>query len=1121
MDASRSNSRSNETPLGGSGIENTRDVIAAELEGVKLQADKAYALSLIEQAKEAQESGPTIFGEDVTVPGKGGEVVIDAEQRVKIASPAFRYGPNKTYHIRILDYDDDQKVLGIIEAQRLGQMLGFQPEPIQPRVELIPPALDTPPATTPDPRADRLNWEHDTAFSTAEVQATLGDKEGNERKPYNLKVADTILPNKRHWLYTGGSLGQRVAGSLDLSSRAAQEKLKSLAVTQLKNMYKDGFRHFIVFDYSRKEHLDVAAAQAQAELVAEAQRAGQTIENPPFTFHCINYYAQGSLQQSKEQFRRNYESILRNGGKMYSGCRYGSHRSVAFAGLGLCAVGACTDWGDARAALRGMTDADFPTSGNKETRAMAQRLAEASLIEPETQRLRQLTAGYTQAPSLQPTPETLSVRFNPIEYIKLQHKESCVSSYEPGIVQLSSRVDDLKLREIMEPGQRFFLFDGDRKTEVTWGQSREGRMDYIDNHNKRVLITGGCALVSPELADTYLERKWHRILDAAALQVESAEWDRNSERADREFPYRFIKHDQGGRLSSGGEPGFYTTDPNESRRERYSEEYAVSQIRYLYHEEGINHIITTNGHERVRDAVAVVNQELKAEGLPLIGHDYITVYDDEGRDRLGQRVLQLWQNPNVKMYIHCTAGKHRAPAAATIAMMHLGADSFEEAKRLVDLEERHYEGDQRSFFKRVESYAEKFYNRLERAKTTYPRQVASQDSEIKVRYEVAATMPDPLIESSGIASSYHTPNAIWTHNDSGGSPTLYLVSTESGAVLNSLEIQQSLNRDWEDITTFQMGGVPCIAVGDFGDNARKRGECQICIIREPQPSSQNTKYAPEYWTDIRFQYEDGRPRDAESLAYDPSGNRFLLIEKDTDGATEIFELPIPSGDTSGAIARKIGSINVGNFSAMDISRDGTRLLARAYNTGYLFTREAGETWEEVFAKPLPQPLQLPKQHKGEGVCFESDGTSVLLSTEGKNQPLYRTRLDAAPDMTQSFVETGRVLYRHFNSRYVSFDDKTGAVTLKNIKGWININSIINKNSLRGSSTEFWLHGRGRCYWTGRGFMNDGNIMTSIHNGAVLWQSPEHYTAVKKRPLNIYDGGENHSVETRDQGLKYG
>ena len=151
MGASRSNPRSNETPLGGSGIEDARESIAQELEGVKLQADKAYALSLIAQAKEAQESGPTIFGEDVIVPGKEGDVVIDGEQRVKIASPAFRYGPNKTYHVRILDYDDDQKVLGVIEAQTLGRMLGFQPEPIQPRVEPAPTEPNIPSVVAPRP----------------------------------------------------------------------------------------------------------------------------------------------------------------------------------------------------------------------------------------------------------------------------------------------------------------------------------------------------------------------------------------------------------------------------------------------------------------------------------------------------------------------------------------------------------------------------------------------------------------------------------------------------------------------------------------------------------------------------------------------------------------------------------------------------------------------------------------------------------------------------------------------------------------------------------------------------------------------------------------------------------
>lgn len=114
-----------------------QEAIAAELAEarteIELAADKAYALSLIEQGSEGG-----ALGTPITVIQRGGaEVELPATQEVKISGPCFRYGTAKTYHVRVIDLHDSSNILGIIEARTLGTLLMPEPEPIEvPSVEV-------------------------------------------------------------------------------------------------------------------------------------------------------------------------------------------------------------------------------------------------------------------------------------------------------------------------------------------------------------------------------------------------------------------------------------------------------------------------------------------------------------------------------------------------------------------------------------------------------------------------------------------------------------------------------------------------------------------------------------------------------------------------------------------------------------------------------------------------------------------------------------------------------------------------------------------------------------------------------------------------------------------------
>ena len=70
--------------------------------------------------------------------------------------------------------------------------------------------------------------------------------------------------------------------------------------------------------------------------------------------------------------------------------------------------------------------------------------------------------------------------------------------------------------------------------------------------------------------------------------------------------------------------------------------------------------------------------------------------------------------------------------------------------------------------------------------------------------EVKVKLPEILEEVSGIQYSQKE-DAFWMLNDSGNSPSLYLVS-EQGELLRNLQINAE-NTDWEDITKDQQGNI--------------------------------------------------------------------------------------------------------------------------------------------------------------------------------------------------------------------------------------------------------------------------------------------------------------------------
>ena len=252
-------------------------------------------------------------------------------------------------------------------------------------------------------------------------------------------------------------------------------------------------------------------------------------------------------------------------------------------------------------------------------------------------------------------------------------------------------------------------------------------------------------------------------------------------------------------------------------------------------------------------------------------------------------------------------------------------------------------------------------------------------------------------QSSGLAASWHGPAALWTHNDSGHAPTLYRMD-RGGTVSASANLNAPGTLDIEDVCSFELDGVPTLAVADVGDNRRKRTAVSVLLIDEPDPKpGQNLRGHPVNRR-IWFTFADG-PQDCESVAFDPETRSLLLVTKSWPDVATLSVPPaglyvLPLEDLADGTAHeprvleRAADLTLKVATAADLSPDGRRLVVLTYGDAYQYVRDPGQSWAEVVAQK-PTRVALGPRGQSEGLCFGRDGRTLWISSEGLNQPLFR------------------------------------------------------------------------------------------------------------------------------------
>ena len=94
-------------------------------------------------------------------------------------------------------------------------------------------------------------------------------------------------------------------------------------------------------------------------------------------------------------------------------------------------------------------------------------------------------------------------------------------------------------------------------------------------------------------------------------------------------------------------------------------------------------------------------------------------------------------------------------------------------------------------------------------------------------------LPKILKESSGLC---YTNGNLWTFGDSGNPNEIFKIDSATGAILQTVEIENFPNVDWEDMTA----DSSYIYIGDFGNNNGNRSDLKIIRIKKTDLNVQGT-----------------------------------------------------------------------------------------------------------------------------------------------------------------------------------------------------------------------------------------------------------------------------------------
>ncbi|WP_298555524.1 hypothetical protein [uncultured Algibacter sp.] len=233
---------------------------------------------------------------------------------------------------------------------------------------------------------------------------------------------------------------------------------------------------------------------------------------------------------------------------------------------------------------------------------------------------------------------------------------------------------------------------------------------------------------------------------------------------------------------------------------------------------------------------------------------------------------------------------------------------------------------------------------------------------------VIADLPNSLKEASAIEKITNS-NLLWTIEDSGNKNNIYGLNLK-GKIIKDIDINNSSNIDWEDLTSDNQGNL---YIGDFGNNSKNRDDFTIYKV-----SNFNTNKTEAQRINFILP-KKVKPKDFE--AFFLFKDYFYLFSKENKSSM-LFKVPNQVGLHTATLIKAFNLDGKNHrITSADISKDGKTIVLLNHNKLWKITNFKND----LFFEGKIQELKFDHNSQKEGVCFKNNSSVYITDERTKNK----------------------------------------------------------------------------------------------------------------------------------------
>jgi uncharacterized protein YjiK len=240
---------------------------------------------------------------------------------------------------------------------------------------------------------------------------------------------------------------------------------------------------------------------------------------------------------------------------------------------------------------------------------------------------------------------------------------------------------------------------------------------------------------------------------------------------------------------------------------------------------------------------------------------------------------------------------------------------------------------------------------------------------------------DPDLEEISAIEYDKSRKVFWVIQDSGNKNELISLD-EDGRITHELELEDTKNKDWEDLTIDKKGNL---YIGDFGNNDKSRNKYSIYKVDASDLDKKEIK--PE---EIEFKLGKGND-EADFEAFFLFKDHFYLFSKD-EKETTVYKVPNKKG---AHLAQKLYSFELegtdSKVTSAAISPNGKILVLLSRDKIWKLTNYKGDD----FFSGIIELKYFNHESQKEGIGFSRNKEVVISDERNDNDGgfIYRFNID--------------------------------------------------------------------------------------------------------------------------------